>query len=73
MDMSIDDIKNEIAELENKYKPNIPEHIKAKIDHLKWCLEEKLQKDKNEFYAKLDENKRKNEENKKTNKPKRYK
>lgn len=73
MDMSIDDINNELAKLENEYKLSPTSQLKARIDHLKWHLEEKLQKDKNEFYAKLEENKRKNDENKKTNKPKRYK
>lgn len=78
MDMSIDDIKNEIAELENEYKLFPSSQKKAQIDRLKkdlWSLEEKLQKDKNEFYAKLEEdNRKKDEENiKNTNRTNRRK
>ena len=76
MNITIDDINNELVELENEYKLLPSSQLKAKIDRLKkelWALEEKLQKDKNDFYIKFEEDKRKNDENKKTNKPKRYK
>lgn len=47
MDMSIDDIEKEIAELEDEYKLFPSSQLKAKIDRFKkelWYFEEKLQK-----------------------------